>query len=72
MSAIGSLFSTPKTPAVVAPPVAPTPADSGVQDAARDAATAAATAAGRGSTILTGGLGDTSSPQIGKKALLGG
>lgn len=67
-----AMFSSPKTPDVVTPPPPPTPADPAVQQAARDAQTAAAMAAGRGSTILTGGQGDTSKATVAKKVLLGG
>lgn len=72
MSAIGQLFSSPKTPAPIPQPVVPTPADPAVQQAAQATATAAATAAGRGSTLLTSGQGDTSAATIQKKVLLGG
>jgi hypothetical protein len=72
MNAITGLFSSPKQPQVIQSPAAPTPADPSVQLAARDAATAAATAAGRGSTILTGGQGDTSVAPVARKVLLGG
>ncbi len=67
-----SLFSSPKTPTQAAPPAPPTVTDPAVQQAANENAAAAASAAGRGSTILTSGLGDTSQATVQKKVLLGG
>lgn len=59
-------------PAVVNPGPAPTFQDPAIAQAQRDQAVAAAQAMGRGSTILTSGLGDTSAPTLAKKSLLGG
>jgi len=59
-----TLFSSPKPPPVIA---APTVTDPNVQAAAA----AQRMAAGRSSTILTSGLGDTSTPSTAKKELLG-
>ena len=66
----GLFGSTPSPPPPVQP--VPSPGDPAVQAAARQQAVAAANAAGRGSTLLTGGAGDTSSPVVGKSVLLGG
>jgi hypothetical protein len=65
---MASLFSTPKPPKI-AP--APTTTDPNVQAAAAAQRAAAASATGRMSTILTSGLGDTSTPMLQTKELLG-
>lgn len=51
-------------------PVAPARADTSVADAERDERLRRA-AAGRASTMLTGGLGDTSSAPVARNQLLG-
>lgn len=68
---MSSLFSSPKSPPPVVIPPAPTITDPSIQAAAQAQQTASAQAAGRASTVLTSGLGDTSTPAIGKKILLG-
>ena len=73
---MASLFSKPKFPdptpsatSIAAAP--PTVADAPVQQAAQDLRVNEAQAKGRGSTILTSGLGDVSQPTLEKKKLLG-
>ena len=68
--------SAPKAPKVeaapVAPPVAaPIDADADAKKAGEDERRKRLAATGRSDTILTGGLGDTSAAQVGKKTLLG-
>lgn len=74
-------FSSPKPPPMPAPvaiPAAPPPTtDSAeVKKAAEDERVRQTRLKGRGSTLLTGGLGDTSTPDTSapaaKKVLLGG
>jgi hypothetical protein len=60
----------PKAPDVPAAPAVPTAGSTDAQLAARNASLEAQ-AAGRGSTILTSGIGDTSSATVDKKQLLG-
>jgi hypothetical protein len=62
---MSGLFSSPK------PAPVPTITDPAVQAAASAQRMAAAQAGGRAATILTSGLGDTSTPTTAKKALLG-
>jgi len=71
VQAISSIFTGPpkvSTPTYTPPP---TPTDPTVQAAAAAEASAQASAAGRGSTLLTSGLGDTSQAPVQKKVLLG-
>jgi hypothetical protein len=68
---MSGFFSTPKPPPVIMAPPPPTPTDPSVEAAADAQRQAQAQAAGRASTILTSGLGDTSTPTLGKKELLG-
>lgn len=63
---MASLFSKPSMPKPTPPP---TSADAQAAAAAQRAAAAAA--GGRGATILTSGLGDTSEPTVERKELLG-
>ncbi|HEY1720921.1 MAG TPA: hypothetical protein VGG27_06725 [Magnetospirillaceae bacterium] len=65
---LSPLFNPP--PKAAAPPAVPTLGGSGSQNAATTLE--AATAGGRNATLLTSGLGDTSTPTIGKMQLLGG
>ncbi len=70
---VGVLFPKPKP----IPTNAPAPKPPGLTDPlsrapADDERVAAAQAAGRASTILTGGQGDTSTPDLAKKTVLGG
>lgn len=65
---MAAMFSSPKPPKVTA---APTATDPNVQAAAAAQRAAAAGAMGRGSTILTSGLGDMSTPALQTKELLG-
>ena len=74
-------FSSPKAPPMPAPiQAAPTPAPTTespeVKKAAEDERVRRTRLKGRGSTLLTGGLGDTSTPDTAnptaKKVLLGG
>ena len=59
-------------PAPTAPPiVAPIDADADAKAAGDEERRKRQAASGRSSTILTGGLGDTSAPSTGKKRLLG-
>lgn len=67
---MGSIFS-PSIPKPKPAPPAPTPTDPMVQQIAEAQAAQAASAAGRMSTILTGGLGDTSAAPVVQKQLLG-
>jgi hypothetical protein len=70
---VGVLFPKPKPIPTNAPaPKPPGITDPLTRDEADDERTAAAEAAGRASTIMTGGQGDTSTPTLGKKTLLGG
>lgn len=63
------LFGKPKPPATPAPPQKPP----GLTDPmVREGAQTNGPTAGYASTILTGGQGDTSTPSIAKKTLLGG
>lgn len=57
------------TPSLPKEQPVPTLADPNVQQAAEAQRLAAAQAAGRGSTILTSGLGDTSRPNVMKSTL---
>ena len=66
---MGSLFS-PHIPNR-ATPNAPTAADPAVQAAQRAASKTAEDVYGRQATLLTSGMGDTSTPTIAKKSLLG-
>jgi len=61
-----AMFSKPK-----APPVLPAPTSADAQAAAQAQRMAAASAMGRQQTILTSGLGDTSTPITAQKQLLG-
>ena len=68
--------SKPKSPSVkpapTAPPiVAPIDADADAKKAGDEERRKCQAASGRSSTILTGGLGDTSTAATGKKRLLG-
>ena len=67
---MAGLFSSPSVPAQpqAAPPSV---ADPSVQAAAAAQRAQMAQAAGRASTIFTSGQGDTSTPVIGRKTLLG-
>jgi hypothetical protein len=69
---MSALFDSPKIPASPPPPPAPLPSDTAAQQTAQQQATMEAQAAGRTSTLLTSGQGDTSTPTIAKKTLLGG
>jgi hypothetical protein len=63
------LFGKPKGPPTPAPPQKPP----GLTDPlVRDQAQTQGPTAGYASTILTGGQGDTSTPSVAKKTLLGG
>jgi len=64
-------FLAPSTPSVPTPPPAPSMADPAVEEARRKQIEAQKRAKGRASTILTGGQGDTTTPELGKKTLLG-
>lgn len=67
---MGGLFGgAPKMPPP-APP-APTTDTAAVEDAARRERMSRVAAGGRASTILTGGMGDTSTPASAKATLLG-
>lgn len=78
MAVISSLFSAPEAPAAPPPPPpAPNPEKdpataSALNEAERKRRQAEAAATGRASTILTGGLGDTSTASTAKAVLLGG
>jgi hypothetical protein len=72
-SAVSSL--APKPPAPPTPPMAPGDPANAEARAARDAAAEEArkrSNSGRASTNPTGGLGDTSTPNLAAKSLLGG
>jgi hypothetical protein len=80
---MGALFSSPSSPPPVIIPPAPSPPapqplpavpkedNAAVQEAAAKERRAAAQAKGLGSTLLTSGLGLTTTPEIEKKKLLG-
>ena len=68
---MASMFSSPKLPAQQPTPQVPTIADPGVAAAAEAERVNAANRKGRGSTILTAGLGDISQANVEKKKLLG-
>lgn len=65
------LFGSSKPPPLPPAPAPPTNADPSVQAASEEARANAAAAYGRQSTILTSGQGDTSTPALVKKTLLG-
>jgi len=67
---VKGLFGGGEKPSPPPMPAAPTKADTSVADAERDERLRRA-AAGRASTMMTGGLGDTSSAPVAKKQLLG-
>lgn len=69
---MASLFSTPKSPPAANIIAAPVITDPSVQAAAAEQAKQSAEAAGRGSTIMTAGLGVAGQPSTDKKVLLGG
>ena len=69
---MGGLFSTPKPPPITPLPPVPTPEDPAVDQRRRDVRQALKRRRGRGSTILTSPLGDTTAPQSDRKRLLGG
>jgi len=73
---MSQLFSAPKIPAPVANPAAPAAppkrSDPAVEEARRTALAQAKRARGRRSTIITGGLGDTSNAPVARATLLGG
>lgn len=64
-------FFQPKPPSIPAMPAAATVADPLVTPAQTTTQNNAALAQGYGSTIITGGQGDTSTPAVQKKQLLG-
>lgn len=64
-------FFAPSPPRLPPPPPAPSREDPAVEEARRRQVIAARQARGRAATILTGGQGDTSTPELGKKQLLG-
>ena len=73
---VSGLFSSPSIPSPPPLPPAPNPdTDPGTADklneAERKRRQAEASASGRASTILTGGLGDTSEAPIARNVLLG-
>jgi len=68
---MGSIFNPPKPKAPPPPPPPPTPADPAIEAARRRERDAAKRRRGRQATILTGGLGDTSRPQVQQPSLLG-
>lgn len=71
MSAVAALFGGGhKTPHIEFP-APPKPDDGAVEEARRKEIEASAKARGRAGTYLTGGSGDTSTPQLKLKRLLG-
>ena len=68
---MGSIFNPPKPNAPPPPPPPPEPDDPAVEDARKREREAARRRRGRQATILTGGLGDTGTPQVQQPALLG-
>lgn len=73
MSAITRLFgaAAPKPPPVPQVVPAPTPEDPAVEEARQREIRQARAAKGRSSTLVTGGLGDTSEAPVVRKRLLG-
>lgn len=77
MSVLNSLIGGPKAPSAPPPPPAPNPdKDRATADALnaeeRKRRQVEAAASGRASTVLTGGLGDTSTATTARAVLLGG
>ena len=68
---MGSMFSPPKPKPVTPPPPPPEADDPAIEDARWREREAAKRRKGRQATILTGGLGDTSQPQVQQPKLLG-
>lgn len=68
---MGGLFGSAPKPPPPLPPV-PTPEDPAVEQRRRDVRQALKRRRGRGATILTSPLGDTSTPETKRKRLLGG
>ena len=68
---MAGFLSSPKPAPVVLPPPAPTRDDASIQAEADAQAAARAQAAGRAATIQTSGQGDTSTPKLERKTLLG-
>lgn len=64
-------FLSPSIPSAPQNPTPPSMADPAVEEARRKQIEAQKRAKGRSSTILTGGQGDTTAPELGKKQLLG-
>lgn len=75
MGFLSNIFKGPPATAPAPPPPAPVVRDYGAEAAAEAAAEkqrkAAAVAVGRQSTVLTGGMGDTSTAPTTKRTLLG-
>lgn len=71
---MSGLFSKPSMPAPLPPPPAPS-IDPAIQAQTQEAdrqRRLALSQGGRASTVLTGGMGDTSTPMTASKQLLGG
>jgi len=69
---VDALTKPPKMPDPAPVQEAPTTEDPAVEEARRKEIVATLNARGRASTMLTGGLGDTSAASIGRRTLLGG
>jgi hypothetical protein len=68
---MGSMFSPPKPKPVTPPPSPPMPEDPVIEEARKREREATKRRKGRQATILTGGLGVTSQPQVQQPTLLG-